>query len=161
MILGRFKIEIWVPSIVEDVNAVSVLYITTEANAWGAVAKKWYDGRVTPFRMKVNWFHSIVIPQVKSYEYVRCTHEPFYKCLGAGFNGNCSLISLPNVPLCNDTSQQIDKQALFSGALHTFWQMSLWFLHSKRAKPDISEAFLKDSFGLKIVFFVFWEDLVY
>ena len=114
IILGRFKIEIWVPSIVEDVNAVSVLYITTEANAWGAVAKKWYDGRVTPFRMKVNWYHSIVITEVKSFEYVRCTDEPFYQCLGAGSNGNCSSISLPNVPLCNDTSQQIDKQALLS-----------------------------------------------
>ena len=97
------------------------LYLTTEANSYGAVADRWYDGRVDPYKLKKGSVHSITIPSVTAFENIpsRCSRKSYYQCLAAlqGSNSKCkelqkpcSMLSLPtdevfeDLPSCNESS---------------------------------------------------------
>ena len=102
------------------------LYFTSEENSYGAIMKsgKWFDGNVVPFPLKYSHFHSISIPKVTRYEYLKskCIHQAYYHCLSSKFTQNtscqaegnhteshCLAYSLPTgnefeeFPFCNNT----------------------------------------------------------
>ena len=101
-----------------DAPEQAMVYFTTDANAYGAVTLRWFDGEVYPYVLKRDMFHSITIPKVVSFEYVRsiCSEESFYQCLSSklrlnnsckDFEQACTHYSLPSqqplvdFPACN------------------------------------------------------------
>ena len=85
---------------------------------------KWFDGYVVPFPLNYGHFHSISIPKVTRYEYLKskCIHQAYYHCLSSKFTqdtscqtqqnhteSHCLAYSIPTenefeeFPFCNNT----------------------------------------------------------
>ena len=116
-------------NVFENIESTN-LYVTSERNSYGATIGQWFDGKVKPFQLMKGALHSIKIPKMNRYEYLKhkCSSASFYQCLGkklkkhrmCHYDGpSCSLISLPvkETPLCTNHSACVDYEALAS-AVH-------------------------------------------
>ena len=64
----------------------STLYVTSEANAYGAVYEKWLDGRVQEYTLKNDSFHTINL-RVEEIRRVQdlCQDQSYYECVASKF----------------------------------------------------------------------------
>ena len=59
--------------------------MTSEANSYGSVYAKWYDGETVPLYLKKGLIETIQISKITTYEYLEdsCTRETFYECFAS------------------------------------------------------------------------------
>ena len=106
------------------------LYFTTEANAYGAAASRWLDGKVYPFSLKPGMFHGIAIEDITEFEYLRpaCSEVSFFQCLSSKLRSSqtCTDYGMPcspnltlptderfiDLPACNTTE-----------AINCYWKL--------------------------------------
>ena len=88
----------------------ATVYLTTEANAYGAVLLRWFDGKVHPYTMEKGKHHEISIAEVIAYDYLPwgCAANPYYHCMAQQLSGSkqCSKYGQP----CTNISLPTDKQ---------------------------------------------------
>ena len=95
------------------------IIVTSEKNAYGVVYGIWYNGKIFQTRVDKGMQKDINLKPVQ-HNYLatnsKCIHESFYECISrlitADLNGStsqCSRMSLPSLPLCNDISEETEE----------------------------------------------------
>ena len=101
------------------------IFVTSEKNAFGVVYDVWYNGKIFQTRVDKGMQKNINLKPVQ-HNYLatnsKCIHESFYECVSRliiedlnGSTSQCSRMSLPSLPLCNDISEETDE---FQDALY-------------------------------------------
>ena len=81
------------------------LYVTSEKNSYGAIFEKWYDGYVTPYKLKQGYIHFPLVSEVKEVQYLpgSCSVHSYYQCLASELakestchNDDCLSFTLPS-----------------------------------------------------------------
>ena len=106
----------------------SILYFTSEENAYGAVFRKWHDGRVDPYVLKNGTEHFIDL-EVQEFHHLPnlCREQSYYQCLATKFSHNktcngkkCSPFTLPadskikSLISCNTTEERLCQREVIS-----------------------------------------------
>ena len=88
----------------------SILYITSEENAYGVTTEKWYNGKVVPYMLKNQTIHYLNL-RVDEFNQLQdlCQKQSYYQCLASKFVEDlacsciiCSPIDLPTSKKFND-----------------------------------------------------------
>ena len=111
----------------EDIVETPWVYFTSETNAHGAVAQRWFDGEVNRFQLRKDHSVTVGLENVHQHEYLsqHCSDRSFYECLAsnltdaedcASHGGLCEAVSLPSVhfPPCPNP-------AAHNCSLNAFW----------------------------------------
>ena len=71
------------------------VYFTTEANAYGAIFAKWYNGKVEPYILKNHTQHyiNLVVEEFQNLDDL-CQTKSYYQCLSSKSSENASWESL-------------------------------------------------------------------
>ena len=93
---------------IPDVVETPWVYFTTEANAYGAVAQRWFDGVVTRLQLMKEKHVHVYLDDIHKHNYLsqQCSDRSFYQCLASNlanakhcesYGGLCNAVSLPSV----------------------------------------------------------------
>ena len=129
----------------------ATVYTTSENNSYGAVLKRWYDGKVEPIQLPIGKYTAITVTKMKRHEYLerKCSPTSFYGCIGekmkqqeaCQINGTiCSPITIPTdkMPICPTTNPQFCDEAIVQAASecvglipciteeYSLWANDLW-----------------------------------
>ena len=88
----------------------TIVYLTTEANSYGAGTGIWNDGIVHPLTLKPSVSNKIAISKVTAYEYIKstCSEEPFYQGISAKLKSSLACKELSEDP-CSDIALPTSK----------------------------------------------------
>ena len=111
----------------EDNVEAGIVYFTTEENAHGIVAQRWFDGEVTEVHLKKHSYIYVRLEDNHQFEYLHnsCTDQSYYQCLSSFLwdskrcsehGGMCEAVSLPSprFPPC-------PSQTAHNCSLTAFW----------------------------------------
>ena len=111
---------------------IPLVYVTSEANAYGAVAQKWFDGDPNPIELWYKYFVTTTVLDITEYSYLshHCSDLSFYECLSSelknsqnckDFGGICEAVSLPKeyFPPCHTQAAYNCSLTAFLAALNT------------------------------------------
>ena len=78
----------------------SALYVTSEANAFGAIYEKWYEGRVEEYTLKNLTLHQINIrvEEIRRLPELCQDHQSYYECVASEFAQDVSCKDLKCLP---------------------------------------------------------------
>ena len=98
----------------EDFHSLEIFF-TSEKNSYGVVGKWWLNGRVLRTLVEKGMYKEIDL-KPKHYHYMstdnKCSYESFYECISRFMTSNCSLISLPSLPICKIYKSDEEEQAM-------------------------------------------------
>ena len=127
-LLQNKYVELYFNFLQEDIVHAGFVYLTTEENAYGVVAQRWFDGEVTEVHLKKHSTIYVVLDDNHQFEYLNnsCTSQSFYQCLASflrdskgctGHGGICEAVSLPSprLPPCQT-------QTAHNCSLKAFWE---------------------------------------
>ena len=110
------------------------VYMTSKKNSYGAVFRRWFDGKAEEIDLTKNGFQSIEVYQITNYEYLKgtCHGETFYECFGTKLTEHkeckdngvpCTPYSLPNdktssdYPICKTNVSRAGCKEIFKKML--------------------------------------------
>ena len=98
----------------------AILYITSEENSYGAIFRKWYDGKVKPYTLKNQTGHFLNI-EMDEFHHLQslCKKQFYYQCLASELDKDkschseaCSLLTLPTNTRLKDIENCKDEKVI-------------------------------------------------
>ena len=107
----------------EDFPNWSYIFVTSEKNSYGIVSSNWMNGKILRTQIDAGMRRDFDLKPVQhSYltTHPKCSHEAYYDCVSKsilasikkGVSSQCSMISLPLLPLCK-INKTIEEQKEF------------------------------------------------
>ena len=94
------------------------VFLSSEKNSYGVIESNWKNGKLRRSQVDKDMAKFILLtPEQHNFITTKsvCSSESYYECLGRNLKItlNCSLISLPNLPICKNNKTHSEKMAFW------------------------------------------------